>query len=96
MQEFKPFKEAGVILSESSWEDPMWKTTDEYSRVGLYFKFNRFGYKKYEDVFGMPLERFMDYVKSHVILLFVSIKLISLSLKHSIIYYIIRRLHNVI
>ena len=69
-ERFKSFKEAGVILSESSWEDPMWKTTDEYSRVGLYFKFNRFGYKKYEDVFGMPLERFMDYVKSHVILLF--------------------------
>ena len=36
-ERFKSFKEAGVILSESSWEDPMWKTTDEYSRVGFVF-----------------------------------------------------------
>ena len=46
---FLDFQNAGIINSASRYEDPMWKLTDEYSNIGLYFKFNRFQYSNFTD-----------------------------------------------
>ena len=34
---FLDFQNTGIINSSSRYEDPMWKLTDEYSNIGLYF-----------------------------------------------------------
>ena len=48
---FLEFQNTGIINSSSRYEDSMWKLTDEYSNIGLYFKFNRFQYSNFTNIF---------------------------------------------
>lgn len=64
---FIDFQNSGVIKPDSFYDDNVWKLTDEYSNVGIYFKFDRFRYSNYEKVFGIPLTDFLNYVKAFVV-----------------------------
>ena len=60
---FEKYAEQGVFI-DCSFEDEVWKTTDEYSNVGLHFNFNMVAYKKYyEKVFCLSYEEFVTYSK---------------------------------
>lgn len=88
-ERFIEYQNAGVIKSNCSFEGNVWHTTNEYSNVGLYFDFNRFHYKKYEDIFKLPFNKFTDYVKTYCISILgknvlVSIESTILDLKHLI------------
>lgn len=69
-ERFLQYQEAGVIKAGCSFEDKVWRTTNEYANIGLYFNFNRFTYKKYEPVFGISLKEFTDYAKAYAISIF--------------------------
>lgn len=60
---FSVYKEK-KILEDCLFEDDVWKSTDEYSNVGIYFNFNKLTYKKYyEQVLQMNYQAFINYVK---------------------------------
>lgn len=67
IRQFDRFKEIGVIKSGVSYKDNVWKLTDEYSNVGLYFKFDRFHYSNYESIFEIYYDDFIEYVKAFAI-----------------------------
>jgi hypothetical protein len=67
---FREYQEAGVIKKNCSFEDSVWQTTNEYANVGLYFNFNQFAYKRYEDVFMLSYASFVDYTKAYCISIF--------------------------
>ena len=67
---FREYQEAGVIKKNCSFEDSVWQTTNEYQNVGLYFDFDQFAYKRYEDVFMLSYTCFVDYAKSYCISIF--------------------------
>lgn len=69
-ERFLQYQEAGVIKPGCSFEDKIWRTTNEYANIGLYFDFNLFTYKKYEPVFGISFSLFTDYAKAYAISIF--------------------------
>lgn len=88
-ERFIEFQNAGVIKNGCSFEDSVWRTTNEYANVGLYFDFNLFAYKKYEAVFHLPFNSFVDYAKAYCLSIFnknvlVSIENTLLDIKHLI------------
>ena len=88
-ERFIEFQNAGVIKNGCSFEDSVWRTTNEYANVGLYFDFNLFAYKKYEAIFHLPFNSFVDYAKAYCLSIFnknvlVSIENTLLDIKHLI------------
>jgi len=86
---FLKYQEAGVIKDNCSFEDEIWHTTNEYANIGLYFNFNKFAYRKYEDVFQLNFNEFVDYTKAYCISIFgqnvlTSIENTLLDIKHII------------
>ena len=69
-ERFLAYKDAGVIKEHCTFEDDIWRTTNEYANVGLYFDFNRFAYRKYEPVFGIPFHQFKEYTKAFAVSIF--------------------------
>lgn len=62
-QIFENYTNTGVFVN-TSFEDDVWKSTDEYSNVGIHFNFNKMTYKRfYEAVTGLSYEDFVTYVK---------------------------------
>ena len=60
---FSEYTEMGVF-KECSFESPVWKTTDEYSNIGIHFNFDKFSYKRfYEPFFRITYDNFITYVK---------------------------------
>ncbi len=77
---FKELQNDGVIKPESSFEDSVWYTTDQYSNTGLHFKFDEVSYRRYyKDLFGMKFNDFLDLVKAYLLSLFGKNVLISIS-----------------
>lgn len=66
-EQFVIYQKDGVIKPNYTFEGMEWQTTDEYSNIGLYFEFNKFNYKKYEKLIGLPLNSFIDYLKSFLL-----------------------------
>lgn len=60
-ERFLEYQTAGVIKKDCSFNDNIWYTTNEYANVGLYFNFNRFAYQKYEFIFNLPFDAFIDF-----------------------------------
>ena len=87
---FKELQDINVIKPESSFEDAVWYTTDEYSNTGLHFKFDAISYSQYyKDLFGMKFNEFLDLVKTYLISLFgknvlISIANVLLDIRHLI------------
>ena len=69
-ERFLAYKDAGVIKEHCTFEDDIWRTTNEYANVGLYFDFNRFAYRKYEPVFGISFRQFKEYAKAFAVSIF--------------------------
>ena len=90
MERFDALQKAGVILGECSFDDEVWHTTDQYSRIGLHFSFSREGYDRYyKPHFGITFEDFVDRVKSYITTLFYrnvlpSLENVILDLRHII------------
>ena len=89
-ERFDALGDAGVIKEGSSFDDDVWRTTDEYSNVGLHFSFNREMYDRYyKKGLGLTFESFVTKVKSFVTTLFgktalLSIEGVILDLRHII------------
>lgn len=84
---FLDFQNTGIINSSSRYEDSMWKLTDEYSNIGLYFKFNRFQYSNFTDIFQIDYHTFLSYTKAFAVSLLGrialrSIECVLLDLRH--------------
>lgn len=63
---FESYKSEGVILNDS-FDDNVWKTTDEYKPIGIYFSVDEFGYKRfYEDLLQIPYQDIVLYMKVFV------------------------------
>ena len=87
---FNNYLSSGVIREGIKFEDSSWRTTDEYSNVGLHFKFNK---KSYEDhylgVLNIPFYDFVLYVKTFLLSVFgkkalLSMQTVLLDLRHII------------
>lgn len=88
-EKFLEFQNAGVIKNNCTFADKKWFTTNEYANIGLYFDINVFSYRKYEPVFNLTYDHFIDYVKAYCISIFgknvlTSIEYTLLDLKHLI------------
>lgn len=66
-KKFIDFQNAGVIKNNCSFEDNVWKTTDEYSNVGFHFRFSKFTYNNYKSLFNIELDDFVSYLKAYLI-----------------------------
>lgn len=68
---FHELQRSGVIKMPSSFSDLVWQTTDEYSNVGIHFKFNQVLYRKnWEDIFQISFSDFLLCVKCFTVSLF--------------------------
>lgn len=67
---FLEFQNEGVIKKKCCFEDDVWYTTNEYANIGLHFKFNRFSYGQYQDIFRLEFDDFILYVKTYLTLFF--------------------------
>jgi len=77
---FQEFQKLNIIKPESSFEDSIWRTTDQCSNVGLHFEFDETSYRKhYEALFEMSFRDFLDLVKTHLISLLGKNVLLTLS-----------------
>ena len=77
---FEELKDIGVIKPESSFEDMIWYTTDQYSNIGFHFKFDEVSYRRhYKDLFDMNFNTFLDLLKTYLVSLFGRKVLLSLS-----------------
>lgn len=65
---FLEFQNEGVIKKKCCFEDDVWYTTNEYANIGLHFKFNRFSYGQYQDIFRLEFDDFILYVKAYLAL----------------------------
>ena len=87
---FATMQEHGVIKENCRFEDDVWQTTDQYSNVGLHFKFNLFCYtRNYQEMMAMSFADFMDCVKAFIISFFgknalLTIQSLLLDLRHII------------
>ena len=87
---FVSLQEQGVIMENCRFEEDNWRTTDEYSNVGLHFRFNRSSYTKhYQIMTAMSFADFIDCVKTFVISYFgknalLTIQSLLLDLRHII------------
>ena len=87
---FASMQEQGVIKRNCFFDDDVWQTTDEYSNVGLHFKFNLFSYNNnYREMISMSFAEFMDCVKAFIISFFgknalMTIQSVLLDLRHII------------
>jgi hypothetical protein len=61
---FADLQNEGIIKKNCSFGDAVWYTTNQYSNIGLHFKFSEFEYKKYEEMLGFGLEDFVLYLKA--------------------------------
>lgn len=75
---FSDFQDEGIIKRNCAFEDKVWYTTDEYSNIGLYFKFTMFEYKEYEVILDFELNEFVLYLKAYLVSLFGEIALDSI------------------
>lgn len=65
---FQEFQKLNIIKPESTFDGSVWKTTDQYSNVGLHFEFDEKSYKKhYEALFELSFRDFLDLVKAYLI-----------------------------
>jgi len=63
---FEEYKNKKTLVN-CSFEDESWTMTDEYSVIGLNFRFMEFSYRRhYEEIFDMNLADFIDHVKCFV------------------------------
>lgn len=69
-KQFLEYQKAGVIKPGCTFGDKIWRTTNEYANIGLYFDFNRFAYKKYESVFDLSFDMFTNFVKAYSLSIF--------------------------
>lgn len=67
---FVVFQNDGVIKKKCRFEDDVWFTTNEYANIGLHFKFNRFSYSQYQNIFHLDFDEFILYVKAYLTLFF--------------------------
>jgi len=87
---FNNYLSSGVIREGTKFEDASWQTTDEYSNIGLHFKFNRRAYNDhYFEVLDIPFHDFILYVKTFLLSTFgttalISMQTILLDLRHII------------
>lgn len=72
---FSDLQNDGIIKVNSSFEDSVWYTTDEYANIGMHFTFNLFDFKKYEEIFGFGLDEFIEFLKAQLTSLFGEIAL---------------------
>jgi len=85
---FNEFQRDGIIKDDCRFEDLAWNTTDEYSNIGLHFKFNLFAYtNNYEQIFKTPFDEFIVTVKVFILSLvgrnaLSSIQTVLLDLRH--------------
>ena len=62
---------AGIIKPECKFENNVWKTTDEYSNIGLYFTFEEESYdKQYRDYLGIEFDDFVYFLKCYILSIF--------------------------
>lgn len=65
---FGTFTDIGVFRN-CTFQNDVWRTTDEYSNIGLHFNFNKLTYKRfYENVIGLVFNTFVNYVKVFVVM----------------------------
>ena len=87
---FNNYLSSGVVREGTKFEDASWQTTDEYSNVGLHFKFNKKTYEQhYLEVLGIPFKDFILYVKIFLLSMFgkntlMSMQTVLLDLRHII------------
>ena len=72
---FCDLQDKGIIKKNCVFDDMSWFTTDEYSNIGLHFKFNEFEYKPYEEILDFDLIVFIEYLKAFILSLFGEIAL---------------------
>lgn len=72
---FSDLQDSGIIKKNCAFDDMSWYTTDEYSNIGLHFKFNAFAYKPYEEILDFELTDFIEYLKAYMVSLFGEIAL---------------------
>lgn len=72
---FSELQGSGIIKKNCAFADMSWFTTDEYSNIGLHFKFTPFEYKQYEEMLDFGLDDFIDYLKAYIVSLFGEIAL---------------------
>lgn len=65
---FNEYKLQGVII-EGVFDDDIWRLTDDYARIRIYFQINQVLYKKYyEEIFQLKCDEFVAYLKTYVVL----------------------------
>ncbi len=65
---FNNYLSSGVIKEGTKFEDASWQTTDEYSNVGLHFRFNKKTYEEhYYRLLDIPFNDFILYVKTFLL-----------------------------
>ena len=77
---FSDLQDRGIIKKNCVFDDVSWFTTDEYSNIGLHFKFNEFEYKPYEEILDFELAEFVVYLKAYMVSLFGEIALETIQL----------------
>jgi hypothetical protein len=65
---FELYKQVGIIVG-STFDDGHWQMYDEYSNITLTFNFSSVNYKRiYEEIFGIRLDAFIEYLKVYIVL----------------------------
>ena len=65
---FNEYKSQGVII-EGVFDDDIWRLTDDYARIRIYFQINQVLYKKYyEEIFQLKCDEFVAYLKTYIVL----------------------------
>ena len=68
---FNELQKDGIIKDGVKFDDAVWYTTDEYSNVGLHFRFNEFSYARwYQPLVGLDFVTFVSHVKCFLTSLF--------------------------
>ena len=63
---FNEYKNNGVIINES-FDNDVWKMTDEYENVGIYYDVSEFEYRRfYEHILEIPYSEIRTYLKVFV------------------------------
>lgn len=75
---FETYKQSGIIIN-LDFDEEHWQLYDEYSNVSIIFNFSSINYKrKYESIFGIKLDAFIEYFKVYIMLNLGKVVLVSL------------------
>ena len=67
-ERFAQLQGDSIIRTGCSFDDTVWATTDEYSNIGLHFKFNLFSYtSNYYPLLNIQMHQFVDALKTFIL-----------------------------